>query len=216
MDSRKLAIGVGVILCAILLVLVFKVSNLSRKVTKLENTVAVFHGRSEIEKKPVRRKASVPTKAAPQVAIVLDDFGYSKKNLQDIKALKAPVTLAILPSAPYASAVHKFARENGLETIIHLPMEPKNQTSGLEEDTIMTNMTGAEIREVLNHAHKTLPLAVGANNHMGSKATADERVMTIVLADIKKRNKFFLDSYTVGDSVCEEIAAKKRVPYLKR
>ncbi|MDB3868792.1 divergent polysaccharide deacetylase family protein, partial [Candidatus Marinimicrobia bacterium] len=44
------------------------------------------------------------------------------------------------------------------------------------------------------------PMAVGMNNHQGSKATADLQLMKNVARSLKKRNKFFLDSFTNPES----------------
>lgn len=41
---------------------------------------------------------------------------------------------------------------------------------------------------------------------MGSKATADEDLMRIVLAEIKKRELYFIDSRTARNSVAFQIA----------
>ena len=43
-------------------------------------------------------------------------------------------------------------------------------------------------------AIEDVPYAIGINNHMGSKATADERVMKILVDICKERNLILLDS----------------------
>lgn len=215
MNNRKIVIAAGIVLFAALFLLVVRVNTLSRKVRSLENTIAVLYG--DTKAPPAEAEAPKSSgKKGPMVAIVLDDLGYSKRNLGQIRDLGAPVTLAILPSAPYSKAVDEFARKNGFETLIHLPLEPKNQASGLEKDTIMTSMSDRQVKDIINNARRTVSSASGMNNHMGSKATADERIMDIVLSDVKKRGQFFLDSYTAGDSVCEHLALIKGVPYLRR
>lgn len=53
------------------------------------------------------------------------------------------------------------------------------------------------------------------NNHMGSKVTADARVMKIILEVCKERGLYYLDSKTTGKSVVESIAKQLKVPYLE-
>jgi hypothetical protein len=70
----------------------------------------------------------------------------------------------------------------------------------------MTSMSDIEIVEHLNRWINELPLSVGANNHMGSRATADQRVMNIVLSTLMQKNLFFVDSYTSSETVVRKTA----------
>lgn len=161
-------------------------------------------------------KLAKPIKKDAVVALVLDDFGYSKKNLETLKALKTPITFAVLPNAPYTGKVCSFAKKNGFEVIIHLPMEPGKQTKSLEKNTLTCDMTGAEIKKNVTAAFRSVPFATGMSNHMGSKATCDERLMTEVCKLLKKKNMFFLDSFTTEKSVSEQVAKKEGVVCIKR
>ena len=60
------------------------------------------------------------------------------------------------------------------------------------------------------------PGAVGLNNHMGSRATADARVMEQVLTEVKKHDLFFLDSRTAAASIAYGTALQLAVPALQR
>ena len=57
---------------------------------------------------------------------------------------------------------------------------------------------------------------VGFNNHMGSAATSDERVMDVVLKVAKKRGLFFVDSFTHAGTVCAKVAKKNGMRIAKR
>jgi hypothetical protein len=61
-----------------------------------------------------------------------------------------------------------------------------------------------------------LPDALGINNHQGSKATADPRVVRAVLEVVKEKGLFFLDSRTTSASVALPEATKLAVPFLAR
>jgi polysaccharide deacetylase 2 family uncharacterized protein YibQ len=162
------------------------------------------------------KEAGSPEKEPAVIALVLDDFGYTKKNLEKVKDIGVPLTVAVLPGTPYCGTVCSFAEENGLEVILHLPMEPEKETEHLEKDTIRTDMDDATVKEIIADAFRTVPAADGVSNHMGSKATGDRRLMASVFADLKKRDMFFLDSFTARRSICRELAEETGIPYVRR
>jgi uncharacterized protein len=61
-----------------------------------------------------------------------------------------------------------------------------------------------------------VPEARGVNNHMGSLATADGRVMNVVAQELARRGLFFIDSRTTDRTVAAEAAARARVPWASR
>lgn len=193
MKQRKLLFA-----AAILLVFVFIFCNLFLKKTEIS--------REEPSGKEEKFK----------LAIVLDDFGYNKRNLNALKDLNIPVTLAVLPHTPYSEDVCKFAENNGLEIILHLPMQPEGDNEPVERSTIRVDMDEDTVRNLVREALDSVPLAGGISSHMGSKATKDVRLMRIVFEVLKEREMFFLDSFTSSDTVCSEAAKKTGVPYLKR
>lgn len=151
-----------------------------------------------------------------QVAIVIDDLGNNMKGTEDILNLKIPITVAVMPFLPTTKKDAKLAHKNGHEVILHLPMEPiSGKKSWLGPGAITTDLSDKEIRKRVNDAIDEVPYAVGMNNHMGSKVTADKRVMKIILEVCKERNLYYLDSKTTGKSVVETIAKELQVPYLE-
>lgn len=171
--------------------------------------VAVEEVRPAVSEEPTRDEA-------PKVVLVLDDFGYSGRNLNAVKNIGAPVTLAVLPNTPYAGKACDLAERNGLEVILHLPMEPKVGTAWLEKDTVMTGMDNARVKEIMENAFRSVYAAKGVSNHMGSKATGDRGIMSAVLSGIGKKGMFFLDSVTTDASVCDTIAESNGVPFFSR
>ncbi|MDP8298930.1 MAG: divergent polysaccharide deacetylase family protein [Candidatus Tantalella remota] len=158
----------------------------------------------------------VAAKKGPSIALVLDDFGYTKKNLNAFAEVGVPMTLAVLPNLSHSKEVCSFAKKNGMEVILHLPMAPEKNTGSLEKDTVSDELDRKDVKRVMANAFRSVPGATGASNHMGSKATKDVRVMNWVIADIKERNLYFLDSLTTGESVCRQVALGKDVPYAVR
>lgn len=63
---------------------------------------------------------------------------------------------------------------------------------------------------------KELPYCIGANNHMGSLATADKQVMTTVLEVLKRHSMFFIDSFTTSSSVAFQTAQEMLIPSIRR
>jgi polysaccharide deacetylase 2 family uncharacterized protein YibQ len=59
---------------------------------------------------------------------------------------------------------------------------------------------------------ESLPGIDGVNNHQGSLATADERVMRAVLATLGRYDLFFLDSLTSAKSLAYNTARELGVP----
>lgn len=100
------------------------------------------------------------------------------------------------------------------EVILHLPMQPFDETVNAGRNPITTETSGKEIGSLLDDALKSLPGIMGVNNHMGSKATADEKTMQRLMSELKKRELFFLDSRTTRVSVAEDAALAEDVPYL--
>jgi uncharacterized protein len=170
-----------------------------------------------IERVEVQEDASEPAEEeSPLIAVVLDDFGYSLKNLAALKDMDAPLTLAVLPGLPYSARVSDLATTSGMEVILHLPMEPEGETAALEKDTVMTGMRFSQISDIIDRDLVSVPGASGVSNHMGSKATADRELMEEVLSLLDSRGLFFLDSVTTARSVAGEIAAEKDMPYIRR
>ena len=159
-------------------------------------------------------KAPDPEK--PALAIVIDDVGYSMKNFEAIKGTGMPLTLAVLPGHRYSAEACEFAVSNGLDVILHLPMEPLSKNWAREEHTLMSGMGADETEDILAASLLSTPGVSGVSNHMGSKATADEKTVRVLMRSLKKRNLFFLDSLTTSHSICERAADHYSVPYLRR
>ena len=155
-------------------------------------------------------------RTGPVICLVLDDFGYTTRNLQALKGIGAPVTLAVLPNLPYTRKVCAFARDNGMEVILHLPVEPENEEAGLEKNTLCCGMDEAEVRSIIEDDLRSVIYARGVSNHMGSRGTRDTRLMRTVMDELNKKDLFFLDSLTTRNSVCRQAAVEKGVPFASR
>ena len=152
----------------------------------------------------------------PKVAIVVDDFGYSRNNLDTFLGLKYPVTLSILPEQRYTREIADLARARGFEVILHLPLEPSRDDIVAEADTIRTGMSEKEILLTLQKEIGLVPGIDGVSNHMGSKATEDAAVMTTIMRYLKSRDLYYFDSLTSNRSVCVDVAKDTGLRYARR
>ncbi len=121
--------------------------------------------------------------------------------------LPIKLTVAVMPFLPTTKKDAEAAFLKGHDVIVHLPMEPiRGLRSWLGPGSITTDLTDEEIRKRVEAAIADVPHAIGMNNHMGSKATADKRVMRVVLQVCKEKGLFFLDSHTSYKTVVSKVA----------
>ena len=149
------------------------------------------------------------------LALIVDDAGYSLEELQAFLDLPMPLTVAVLPNLPHSTEAARRVLAAGKDLILHCPMEPgggENPGPG----AIFTGQSPEVIRRLLDQDFASVPGALGMNNHMGSKATADEAVMTVVLGYLKDRGKLFVDSRTTVDTAGPRIAQALGLPILQR
>ncbi len=152
----------------------------------------------------------------PKVALVIDDWGYNLNNINLLRSIDIPITLAILPNLKYSKEIAKESNSKKREAILHMPMEPSGYFLRLEKDTVTTSMGEEEIASIFLKALSSVPGVRGVSNHMGSRFTADSEKMNIFLKQVKKKRLFFYDSVACKDSVCEEIASELKVKFIKR
>ena len=147
----------------------------------------------------------------PQVAIVVDDFGFSLVEAKKIADINLPLTWAIIPYKSYSAKIAEMARNRGIPFIVHLPMQAYSD-SDKGPFLVGVNMSYNRIRQVVRNAIWSLPGTCGLNNHRGSRATSDRKVMAAVIDEIAAEGLLFLDSRTSSNSVAFEVARKAGVP----
>ena len=155
--------------------------------------------------------------ADARLAIVLDDAGYDRRDVEAIARLPREVAVAVLPNATHAAAVAAGLVAQRREVLVHMPMEPQ------DGDGAATGPGALEVAladdEIVRRTEAALGVVAGAqglNNHMGSRATADPRVMAALMRVLAERRLYFLDSRTTSDTVAEAAAHAAGVPTLRR
>ena len=147
-----------------------------------------------------------------KMAIIIDDFGFNRRGTQEILSIDRPLTAAVLPFRPYSEKDAQLAKQAGLEVLLHQPLEPMSPQANPGQGAIYTDMSQQKIKEVFSKNLNSLPQVSGVNHHMGSKASADLRVMNQLLHLIKAEDLFYVDSSTSHNSVGAKVARDKNVP----
>lgn len=142
----------------------------------------------------------------PRIAIIIDSLGGSVKAVMPIFDIEYPLTLSIRPGLRYSLLLARRMSRPPFEAILHLPLEPEAE-GPREQGMIMVAMSEEEVKSWMEkHLQSLFPYIKGVSSYLGSKATADEELMRIVLEEVKKRGLYFIDSYTTEKSVALEVA----------
>ena len=198
MPSKQNSIQIYVIiaLTAVLLILAVRLLLLHRELQEMKKEFS-----SEDVEEILKEKS-----IAGELNIIIDDFGYRNDEVSDgFLSLGANLTFAVIPGHKYSRSFAKKAFERGYEVIVHMPMESHVSSSGEEVFVLNTDMTSSEIESRMENVITHLPQAVGMNNHQGSKATENKRVMNVVGSVLKKYEKYFIDSRTTPESIAESM-----------
>ena len=167
-------------------------------------------------KKPSKPPISKPGQL-PKVAIIIDDLGYDRKIAEKFSQLDMVLTFSILPHSPHQSKIARLAQSKGIDTMLHLPMEPieyPNVNPG--PGTLLTSMTADELIDQLEKNLDAVPNIKGVNNHMGSRMTAESSQMYQIFTILKKKGLFFIDSRTTNASLCKPSARLFQIPFAQR
>ena len=157
----------------------------------------------------VRPKRKTPSGGGGEIVLIIDDLGFDGQPLDRLMALDPNINASILPNGTRTAEFARRLNARGFEILCHLPMEPRGgEAPG--RNAILTSMSDEEIARVTRENIESVPFARGVNNHMGSRATADRRVMTSVLRALP-RELYFIDSRTGSGSVAEDVARELNV-----
>jgi len=158
-----------------------------------------------------RRTENRELRTHGRIVLIIDDVGFDRQPLEAAMQIDPNVNFSILPNARRAAEDANLLHARGFEVLCHLPMEPEQfPRVSPGEGAVLTSMSDAEIAQTTAAGLRAVPYARGVNNHMGSRATADRRVMESVL-DALPAGIYFIDSRTTGSSVAAAVAREHRV-----
>lgn len=164
---------------------------------------------------PVARRRVVPAEAVGVLYLVIDDGGHSLADLDAYEQFPGVFTLAVLPGLVASTEAALWAADHGHEVILHQPMEAQGGNDP-GPGALFVRYTAEEVATTIRANLATVPGAVGVNNHMGSRATADESLMRYVVSQLADLHLFALDSRTVAESQFEAIAVAEGHPVAVR
>lgn len=179
----------------------------------------------QIEEKKILVEKSLWQKNAAQftakqnmakIVLVIDDMGLNYSRTKEIVKIKAPLTLSFLPYASHLRDQVHWAKQNGHELLVHVPMEPIGKQSYKEPNLLTIGLNDEEFIQKLTWDLSQFDGYIGINNHMGSLLTSNKPAMKKVMGELKKRGLIFLDSKTSHKSVASDVAESYNIPNLSR
>lgn len=146
-----------------------------------------------------------------KLAIILDDLGSDRAAAEQIFELPYPVTISILPNHEHSAEIAHEALQRGCEVLLHLPMQAV-ATEKPEAQELRPGMNDAQVAQLLDEFLQNVPGVVGVNNHQGSQATSDPKLMQELMPALRDRYLFYIDSRTTAATVAYEEAQSSGVP----
>lgn len=180
-------------------------------------TYEIYPEEEVVPPPPVVKPKPIPGRPLPEVAIIVDDIGYDERLAEKFIQMDSSLTFSILPYGPFSRKILRIAGEKGFETMLHLPMEPKEYPKIKPgPGALLTCMSPDTLIEQLEADLAAVPDIKGVNNHMGSRMTTNSTQMYQIFSILKKRGLYFVDSKTTPDSICEPSARLFQVPFAER
>ncbi|MFC1515135.1 divergent polysaccharide deacetylase family protein [Thermodesulfobacteriota bacterium] len=132
----------------------------------------------------------------PRIALIIDDIGFSFSAARRFLDLRVPLTFSVLPRLPKSYELALEIHSTGHEVMLHQPMEPHDTGFDPGPGALYTGDKTERITRVIEDNLSGMPLAIGVNNHMGSRFTECPREIRDTLHTIKAKGLFFVDSLT--------------------
>jgi len=166
-------------------------------------------GRTPVAPTPIPAPSSRAARpqSLPAIAILIDDLGNDRAAVDRIRGWPWTVSTAVLPELSGSEGAARDLARSGKEVLLHLPMEPKG-FPGVKPGpgVVLRSQSDEDITATVEADLASVPGASGVNNHMGSAATADARVMRAVSRVLARRGLFFIDSRTTDATVALDSA----------
>ena len=215
-EDRRLKFNIG--LAVVLIIFFAFFIDIIFSIYKFKGYIEERPKEKKVQKEEVKKekpkKALILKKlfAKVKIAIILDDAGGKIPDYKKIFSIGEKITISVLPCLSTSADVAKDAKKAGLEVMLHMPMEPENgslvrHNSGM----ILCSASDEAIKRTTLNDMGWVSAAKGFNNHEGSKATKDERVMKAVFEAIKSKNIYFIDSRTSSNSLAFRTAKEMHV-----
>ncbi|MBW1743587.1 MAG: divergent polysaccharide deacetylase family protein [Deltaproteobacteria bacterium] len=141
-----------------------------------------------------------------KIALIIDDIGYSFTRARQFLELDVPITFSILPRLPKSHRLAMEIHSAGHEIMLHQPMEPHSPRIDPGPGALRVEDRPETIVKTMEDNISEIPLAVGVNNHMGSRFTECCTGLNEALSVVKNKELFFIDSLTSSHSQAYKVA----------
>ena len=184
----------------------------------LDLSINAHHTHRIVFVKLREKKPAVPLPSSlPMVAIIIDDLGYDENIASKFLVLDGVMSFSVLPHSPFQKSIASTIHNSGRDVLLHLPMEPVEYPRvDPGAGALLSSMAPDDLLEQLRKNLDAVPIAVGVNNHMGSRLTQDPAKMHQIFTILKRRNLFFIDSLTSPRSCCERAADLLKLKFAQR
>lgn len=188
----------------------YEVASADRVWMVLRSHGVITH-RIEIEQLTPTAARGSATPGGARLAILMDDLGNDRSAAEAIFALRVPITVSVLPFHPHSQEIARDARLHGCEVMLHLPMQSLANESP-EQQELRPGLSPDEVRGMVEKMLDAITEADGVNNHQGSQATADSKLMNELMRVLKDEGVFYVDSRTTAATVAFDAAQRQGVP----
>ena len=153
-----------------------------------------------------------------RAAIVIDDLGQNLKAADELVRLDYPLSFSVLPRLQHSRETAEEAHRAGREVMLHLPMEPeawRRHSIGPRSD----HSWNAGSRGIAHPRSRSYAVSYvrGVNNHQGSRATSDPKLMLALMKALGRHRLFFIDSRTTANTVAlDEVGAPESLRFSGR
>jgi len=131
--------------------------------------------------------------AKPKLAIIIDDMA-TEADVKNLKAIPYAITPSFMPPAPNHPNSATLAKEFEFY-MVHLPLQAVKYT---QAGALTTKSTQDEINARVAEIREQFAGAKFVNNHTGSRFTADEAAMKMLLSALLQKDFLFIDSVTTS------------------
>lgn len=193
-------------------------SSLAKPSLPKEGSAIVYEVYDDVTPSPPKKAVPLNrNNAVPKIAIIIDDIGYSKNLAMGLVKVDKNITFSILPFSPAGTHLAHRLSAKGAELMLHLPMEPTQYPKvNPGPGALLSSMSPDALLTQLRKDIQAVPGTVGANNHMGSRLTADSDKMNQIFTVLKQQNLFFIDSRTSVESKGEQSARMFQLKFSHR
>lgn len=161
------------------------------------------------------RALPIPGDTTHRLVLIVDDLGHSLAAGLSVLRLPLAVGCAVLPGSAHGAELARRAIAAGHEVLLHQPMTPLGDANP-GPYTLTSAMDATAVARTLDKALAEVPGARGLNNHMGSALTAQTGPMQLLMAELRRRGLYFVDSRTSAATVAAAQARTAGVPVLER